>query len=146
MAEQMPTSSILTRLSLISGTNVEPARMHLARAGEMARHIKAALFHLNEADRIAESAGIDVVYAMADEMTAGHLLTNARDTMQELDSWASRTVHASNVIGVYDGTERWCHAPGGALPTTGLRSANTEEPQDRSQNLARHWPRDSDRQ
>lgn len=118
MAEQAPEP---INLALIEGAAVDPSRMHPLRAGEMARHIKAALLHLHAAERIAEGADIEVVHALRDERSPGHLFFNADATLQELDAWAIQTAYANNVAGVYDGTEHWCHAPGGTLPTTGLR-------------------------
>jgi hypothetical protein len=111
----------LITLTLMTAVRVPGARMHPLRAGEMARHIKAALFHLNAAEQIADDCDVPVVHATSDEESPGHLFWNANATVQELDSWAISTVHVNGVAGVYDGTEHWCQEPGGRLPTTGLR-------------------------
>lgn len=114
------TGELIT-LALMTAARVRGPRMHPLRAGEMARHIKAALFHLHAAEQIADDCDIPVTHAAGDEESPGHLFWNANATMQELDAWAIGTVHVNGVAGVYDGTEHWCQEPGGRLPTTGLR-------------------------
>src|SRR5258708_8496789 len=99
----------------MSGSSQVPAAIHNARA--LARHVQAALLHLRQAERIAEAAGIDLDASEREVPEAG-LFRAAGDAAQDLDLWAgnSARVRGASPAGTYQHTERWCHAPGGALP------------------------------
>jgi hypothetical protein len=60
--------------------------MQLARA--LARHVKAALLHLRQAENIADAAGIDLDASEHGPPEAG-LFRAAGDAAQDLDLWAS---------------------------------------------------------
>ena len=89
--------------------------MQLAQA--LARHVKAALPHLRQAENIAEAAGIDLDASERGVPEAG-LFRAADDAAQDLDLWASCHARAQGAspAGTCRNTGRWCHAPGGALP------------------------------
>jgi len=86
-------------------------------AQALARHVKAALLHLRQAEKIAEAAGTDLDASEHDAPEAG-LFRAAGDATQDLDLWASCNARAQGAspAGTYRHTERWCHGPGGALP------------------------------
>jgi hypothetical protein len=86
-------------------------------AQALARHVKAALLHLRQADRLAELAGIDIDASEHQVPEAG-LLRAAGDATQDLDLWTSGNAPARGAsrAGTYRHTERWCHAEGGSLP------------------------------
>jgi hypothetical protein len=86
-------------------------------AQALARHVKAALLHLRQAEKIAEPACVDLGASEHDVPEAG-LFRAAGDATQDLDLWASCNARAQGAspAGIYRHTERWCHAPGGALP------------------------------
>ena len=98
----------------MSGSSQVPAAIHNARA--LARHVQAAVLHLRQAERIAEAAGIDLD-ASEHEVPEAGLFRAAGDAAQDLDLWASNSarVRGASPAGTYQHTERWCHAPGGAL-------------------------------
>jgi len=86
-------------------------------AQALARHVKAALLHLRQAEDIAELAGIDVDASEHDVPEAG-LIRAAGNAVEDLDLWAISNARAQGAApaDTYQHTERWCHAPGGALP------------------------------
>jgi hypothetical protein len=114
-----------------SGTSPALGSAHNARA--LARHVKAALLHLRQAEDIAELAGIDLDASEFDVPEAG-LFRSPGDAAQDLDLWASRNARAQGAApaGTYQHTERWCHAPGGALPDTSWpRQSQAADPEAR---------------
>ena len=62
-------------------------------AQALARHVKAALLHLRQAEKIAEVAGTDLDTSEHDVPEAG-LFRAAGDAGQDLDLWASCNAHA----------------------------------------------------
>jgi hypothetical protein len=86
-------------------------------AQALARHVKAALLHLRQVERLAELAGIDIDASEHQVPEAG-LLRAAGDATQDLDLWTSGNAHARGAsrAGTYRHTELWCHAEGGSLP------------------------------
>lgn len=83
--------------------------MQLAQA--LARHVKAALPHLRQAENIAEAAGIDLDASERGVPEAG-LFRAADDAAQDLDLWASCHARAQGASPA--GT---CRTPGaGATP------------------------------
>ncbi len=99
----------------MNGSSQVPVTIHNAWA--LARHVKTALLHLRQAETIAEAAGIDLDASEHDVPEAG-LVRAAGEAVEDLDLWASRNarVLGASPAGTYRHTERWCHAPGGALP------------------------------
>jgi hypothetical protein len=98
-----------------SGSISDSAR----NARALARHVKAALLHLRQAEDIAELAGIDL-YAGEHSVPAVGMFRAAGEAVDDLDSWTINNARAQGVApaDTYMRTERWCHAPGGALPDT----------------------------
>jgi hypothetical protein len=86
-------------------------------AQALARHVKAALMHLRQAENLAELAGIDIDASEHDVPAAG-LLRAAGEAAEDLGTWAIANAHASGAAPAetYKHTESWCHAEGGSLP------------------------------
>ncbi|HEX6359548.1 hypothetical protein [Actinophytocola sp.] len=104
---------------LVDGGQVPPATMATDEATMVARHVKAALMHLVNAEEIAERAGVDLIASPLGSGPAYDLAAlwgAAYDTCAELDSWAIATARRNGARDAYDGTSRWCHKPGGRLP------------------------------
>jgi hypothetical protein len=91
------------------------ASMQYAQA--LARHAKAALLHLRQAERLAELAGVDIDASEHDVPPSG-LIRAAGEAAEDLDLWASSNARTSGAVPgeTYTHTERWCHAEGGSLP------------------------------
>ena len=91
--------------------------VHNAQA--LAWHVKAALLHLRQAEDIAELAGIDLC-ASEHDVPAAAIFRAAGDAVQDLDLWTIGNARAQGAApaDTYQHAERWCHAPGGALPDT----------------------------
>jgi hypothetical protein len=96
-----------------------PARDSVHNARALARHVKAALMHLRQAEDIAELAGIDL-YASEHDVPAAGMFRAAGDALDDLDLWTINNARAQGALpaDTYQRTERWCHAPRGALPDT----------------------------
>jgi hypothetical protein len=91
----------------MNGSSQVPVVIH--NAGALARHAKAALLHLRQAERIAEAAGIDLD-ASGHEVPEAGLFRAAGDAAQDLDLWASRN---ARVLGASPaGTYRHRIGPG----------------------------------
>lgn len=86
-------------------------------AQALARHVKAALLHLRQAEDLAELAGIDV-YASEHDVPAAGLIRAAGEAVEDLDMWAIGNSRGQGAVPAvaYGETERWCHAEGGSLP------------------------------
>ena len=86
-------------------------------AQALARHVKAALLHLRQAEDIAERSGIDL-YASKHDVPAAGLIRAAGEAVEDLDMWAigNARAHGAAADETYAHTGRWCHAEGGALP------------------------------
>jgi hypothetical protein len=99
----------------VSGSGQIPDPAHNARA--LARHVKAALLHLRQAEKIAEMAGVDLDASEHDVPAAG-LFRTAGEAVEDLDLWTINNARAQGAASAdtYQHTERWCHAPGGTLP------------------------------
>ena len=99
------------------GSRGRPLNENTSYAQALARHVKAALLHLREAEKIAEAAGTGLDASEHDVPEAG-LFRAAGDATQDLDLWASCNARAQGAspAGTYRHTGRWCHAPGGTLP------------------------------
>lgn len=84
------------------------------QAAALARHIKAALLHLRQAEDIAAAAGIDIDGGN----DTARLIRAAGEATEDLDLWAINNArgHGADPAQTYQHTERWCHAPGGQLP------------------------------
>jgi hypothetical protein len=97
-----------------------PASLDADAARQLGRHAKAALLHLSQAEDLAAAGGVDLDYVHANEPGAGPLFRAAQEAIEDLDLWAINNA-AANQAGreTYDHTERWCHRPGGTLPTAG---------------------------
>src|SRR5215469_1651021 len=65
-----------------------PVNENTSYAQALARHVKAALLHLRQAEKIAEVAGTDLDTSEHDVPEAG-LFRAAGDAGQDLDLWAS---------------------------------------------------------
>ena len=89
---------------------------HHAQA--LARHVKAALLHLRQAEGIAKLAGIDIYGGNE----VARLIRAAGEATEDLDLWAINNArgHGADPKETYRQTERWCHAPGGELPGNDL--------------------------
>jgi hypothetical protein len=87
-------------------------------AQALARHAKAALLHLRQAERLAGLAGIDIDASEHDVSEAG-LICAAGEAAEDLDLWANGNARANGAQPreTYTHTERWCHAEGGSLPS-----------------------------
>ncbi len=87
-------------------------------AQALARHAKAALLHLRQAEQFAKLAGVDID-ASAHDVPAVGLIRAAGEAVEDLDVWAVGNARASGAATAqtYAHTERWCHADGGSLPT-----------------------------
>jgi hypothetical protein len=86
-------------------------------AQALARHVKAALLHLRQAEDLAELAGVDLDASAHDVPEAG-LIRAAGEAVEDLDMWAvnyARMAGAAPAV-TYQHTERWCQAEGGHLP------------------------------
>jgi hypothetical protein len=96
-----------------------PAADSTRNAQALARHVKAALLHLRQAEDIAELAGIDLCASEHDVPAAG-MFRVAGEAVDDLDLWTINNgrAHGAAPAETYQHTERWCHAPGGALPDT----------------------------
>lgn len=83
----------------------------------LARHVKAALLHLRQAEDLAELAGVDIHASEHDVSVAG-LIRAAGGAVQDLDMWAigNARAHGAAPAETYAHTENWCHAEGGSLP------------------------------
>jgi hypothetical protein len=93
-----------------------PDSAHNARA--LARHVKAALLHLRQAEKLAELAGIDLDASEHDVPEAG-LIRAAGEAVEDLDLWTinnASTTQGAASADTYRHTDRWCHAPGGTMP------------------------------
>jgi hypothetical protein len=86
-------------------------------AQALARHVKAALMHLRQAEDLVELAGVDI-YASERDVPAAGLIRAAGEVTEDLDTWAINNARASGAASAetYAHTERWCHAKGGSLP------------------------------
>ena len=86
-------------------------------AQALARHVKAALMHLRQAENLAELAGIDIDASEHDVPAAG-LIRAAGEASEDLDTWviANAQVSGAAPAETYEHTESWCHAEGGSLP------------------------------
>jgi len=87
-------------------------------AQALARHVKAALLHLRQAEGIAKLAGIDIYGGNE----VARLIRAAGEATEDLDLWAINNArgHGADPKETYRQTERWCHAPGGELPGNDL--------------------------
>jgi hypothetical protein len=97
------------------------------QAAALARHIKAALLHLRQAEDIAAAAGIDI----DDGNDTARLIRTAGEAAEDLDLWAVNNArgHGAAPAETYQHTERWCHAPGGTCPPgPGRRRRSRQQP------------------
>jgi hypothetical protein len=85
--------------------------------GALARHVKAAIVHLRQAERIAGLAGVGLDASEHEVREAG-LFRAAGDATEDLDLRAcgNARAQAASPAGTCQHTQRWWHAPGGALP------------------------------
>jgi hypothetical protein len=86
-------------------------------AQALARHVKAALLHLRQAQDLAEPAGIDI-YASEHDVPAASLIRTAGEAVEDLDTWAigNARAHGAADAETYAYSECWCHAEHGSLP------------------------------
>ena len=56
-------------------------------AQTLARHVKAALLHLRQAEDLAELAGVDI-HASEHDVPAAGLIRAASNAVEDLDTWA----------------------------------------------------------
>jgi hypothetical protein len=112
---EQPCYAAIRRAGPVNDLSQPPDRAHHAQA--LARHVKAVLLHLRQAEDLAELAGINVDASEHDVPEAG-LIRAAGDAVEDLDLWAINNARAKGAApaDTYQHTERWCHAPGGALP------------------------------
>jgi hypothetical protein len=85
-------------------------------AQALARHVKAALLHLRQAERLAELAGVDI--DASEHVPEAGLIRAVGEAVEDLDLWAINNARASGADRreTYAHTERWCQAEGGSLP------------------------------
>jgi hypothetical protein len=88
-----------------------------AYAQALARHVKAALLHLRQAEDLAMMAGVDI-YASGHDVPAAGLIRAASEAVEDLDLWTINNARPSGAgpADTYPHTEQWCQAPGGSLP------------------------------
>ena len=117
-----------TLRQLVDGSTVAAHPMPTEQAMTLGRHVKAALMHLSEAERIAADAGIDITGPGIPSQPGydlAALFGSALDTTEELDGWAVNNARANGGgRATYAHTERWCHTPGGALPDASLQAGD----------------------
>jgi hypothetical protein len=85
-------------------------------AQAFARHVKAALLHIRQAEDLAERVGVDLDASEHDVPEAG-LIRGVGEAVEDLDLWAINNASAvgCNPGQTYADTATWCHAPGGQL-------------------------------